>query len=196
MSEILLDTATHTYTVDGEVKPSVTQVMDILTDFIGVPSAVLERKRAIGIAAHKACELHDAGTLDVDSVHDLVIPYLNAYMKFKRESGIEVIANETLVYNSPHDYCGTVDLIAKINGKKAVIDIKCTAEIYDYVGVQLAAYADAVASHRPDIGMVFERYAVQLKPDGTYRLKKFEDKFEFITFLGCLQVYKWRKKHE
>lgn len=52
-------------------------------------------------------------------------------------------AAETKVYSRAHGYAGTCDLIAEIDGKMAVVDLKTGKSVWPEAALQIAAYAYA-----------------------------------------------------
>lgn len=200
MDEVLdfpvLDEATHTYTVKGVVIPGVTTVIKPLINYDNIPSHVLEWKRGLGVAVHKACELYDMGKLDKNSIDPAVEMYLNAWMRFLRETKFQIETLESVVYHKGYRYAGTNDRTGILNGNRCVIDLKTTAQLSPAVGVQTAAYM-AAENERLVISpfQLTHRFGLQLKPDGSYRLQEYKDISDFSTFLGCLQIYNWRARH-
>lgn len=75
-----------------------------------------------------------------------------------------VIACEQTVWNSTIGYAGSFDLIAIINGKTTLIDLKTGAGVYGSTALQLAAYAkgeEIITADGTTIAMpVVEAYAV------------------------------------
>ena len=102
----------HEYRLDGKIVPSVTQILRPLMDFSGIPPDVLEHKRQIGTAVHKAIELDLLGELDETSVAPALAPYFGAWRDFKSEFGVkDGTTTEYRVCSKIHGYAGTVDLI-------------------------------------------------------------------------------------
>ncbi len=180
------DAATHTYRLNGQVIPSVTQVLGQLTDLSMIPPAILERKRQIGVWVHAAIELDLKDDLDEDSIGDEWRGYFMGWRKFKTESGFVVQEAEQLVYNKL-GYAGTLDLLGELpKSGQVLIDTKCTATMYPTVGPQTSAYAQARGVPKA------KRFALQLKPAGTYELHPCTDKNDFSVFMAALTLHKWR----
>lgn len=191
--ELEFDEETHTYYFDNKVIPGVTTVIKPLMNFDNINEEVLQRKSVLGTAAHKATELFDEDNLDESSVHPAIIPYLDAWKKFRDETKIEILSSEAKVFYQKYGYAGTYDRIALLYGSPCLIDIKCTSVLGPHVGTQLAAYKEA--HNATNDFQVSNRFAVQLRPDGTYRLQEYKDRTDFPVFLSCLQIYKWKNKH-
>jgi hypothetical protein len=95
-----------------------------------------------GTALHVATEYDDEGTLDESSVDPNAAPHLCGWRRFKRESGIEILAREQFFYCDDLDYAGQIDVDCALNGVTGILDIK-TGQRYRWHAVQLAAYAHA-----------------------------------------------------
>lgn len=192
MPELLFDEPSHTYRVDGVVVPSVTQILAPLNDFSMVSPADLEYARQLGTAVHKATELYDAGDLDESTVPDVVQPYLDAWIRLRRELPFEILGMEKRVFHPAHRYCGTYDRLVKFDGRRCMWDIK-TGELYPSYGPQTAAYKNA---EEKESGKRIEgRHAIQLRDDGTYRIHEMKDPDDWPVFLSCLTLYNFRNKH-
>ncbi len=192
MADLAFDEASHTYRLEGRVVPSVTQVLDPLYDFSRVPPEVLERKRQLGTAVHKAVELDIAGTLDPDSIAPELDGYLRAWAQFKA-SGFHPQASE-LRLASKSGYAGTLDLICTQGPDVWLIDIKTAAQHSPVMALQTAAYAQLYAEHDPARATV-KRGAVLLAPDGTFNLIPHTDRSDLRVFLSLLTIHQWRKTH-
>ncbi len=193
--KLIFEESEHVYTYDGEVIPSVTQVINPLYDLSNIPKDILEYKSTLGTAVHLATELFDNNDLDESSLSPALIPYVNAWIKFITDTDVEILSIENRVFHPLYKYAGTLDRGVILNNKRAIIDIKCVAQLGPHVGVQLAGYLEAKNKELTKAKHYTHRYAVQLKPDGTYRLEPYTNKSDFSVFVGCLNLMKWRKNH-
>lgn len=187
---LTFDEASHTYRVNGKLVPNVTRILQPLIGYEGISAEILERKSEIGRAVHRATELWDRDDLDESCLDARIVPYLDAYKKFRSEVQPRWNRTESFVYHPRFGYAGTLDREGLIGGVPAVVDLKCTVEISPAVGVQTAAYAEALAD-----GMKRERYALQLRPDGTYRFEPFRSAMDFQDFLACLAIHNFKERH-
>lgn len=195
------DKIKHEYWAGERRLPSVSEIIKPIVDLSMVPEARLEFARDRGTAVHKATELLDKGTLDLDSVDEVhVLPYLKAYELFKREYQFAVERNEAPVFFPQRGFAGTPDragtlLLARPGYRtgrvRAVVDLKTVAEMSPVIGVQLSGYQLLLESE----GIKTDaRIGVQLRSDGTYRVRSFGS--EVPTFLSLLTIWNWRQKHE
>lgn len=185
------DDATHTYTLDGVKVPGVTSIIEpIRPDFDRVPPDVLERKRQLGTAVHLACELDDDGELEAcDAV---LLPYLQAWQKFRADTGAQVIANERRMVHLSLRYAGTIDRLAVIDGERWLLDIKTSAGPHPSYGVQLAGYAELLAANDGP-GTVQRRASVHLFNDASYKLAEFKNPNDAAAFRACLAIHNWKE---
>jgi hypothetical protein len=188
------DPELHEYAWNGRLVPSVTQVLrSALGDpFRGVASDVFERKRQIGSAAHKACELDALGTLDESTVHPAVVPYLEAWRAFLRESNFQVYETETHLYSDAYGFAGTPDFIGVLGGANmCVIDLKTGLPMIQ-AAFQTAGYA-ILAGEIGNSAMV-SRYALQALPNGRYKLMPYTAPSDFADFLACLRCHRIKER--
>jgi hypothetical protein len=180
--------ADHIYTLDGRRVPSVTQVLAMLENWERVPWEQLEAARQFGTNVHKACHLQNRGELDVAALDLALDPYVRAWQRFLVESNATLIASETRVANARLGYAGTLDALVDRRGHTWLVDIK-SGDVPDTCGPQTSAYAAA-------LGRPVRRYAVQLKPDGSYKTHAYTSSTDFAIFQSCLNVYKWRERNK
>lgn len=190
------DPIAHEYTAHGRRVPSVTQVMDgTVTSFAGIPPAVLEYKSALGQAVHRACDLDDRKDLDELSIDQVIVPYLSAWRKFIAETGFVYYYSEQAVHSIKYGYAGTLDRFGEIKSVATLIDLKTVTVLSPATGIQLAGYEQAARETFDHKSKKINRYAVQLKPDGTYRMEQYKDPNDFAVFLACLQIHSFKVKH-
>ena len=80
-----------------------------------------------------------------------------------------------------------------MKGVLAIIDIKTTAAMNPVTALQLAAYQEAYNAGRKEKAQ--ERWAVQLRKDGTYRLHQYKDRADLSVFLACVQIFNWKERN-
>ena len=164
------DEASHSYTLYDEPIPSVTQVLRYLNAdaYAGISPDVLRIAAERGTRIHEACTDID---FDPDTLVDAdILPYVNAYVAFKRDYGVtswdeyEKMGWSSVMGQMP--FAGTVDRIGKIGGETTIVDIKTgqvpKATRYRY-WAQLWGYSRIFGNEDvPSVGIL------QLKKDGRY----------------------------
>jgi hypothetical protein len=202
LPELHFDERTHTYRIDGQKLASVTEVIKPLYDWGMAKMEVLEHKAEIGKAVHKACELHDKGELDVNTVSSPIAGYYRAYLKFLAEVKPSWWLIEQPMGSQTLGLAGTPDRVGLLNDNAlTLVDIKSTVAIDTAVGVQLAGYRKLIQAVYCDhplltVARPWRRLALQLRPDETYRLVQFDQADDFQEFDALLtHHYYWKKRH-
>jgi hypothetical protein len=192
------DDKAHSYKVDGIKVPSVTRVVDgcfpkNLTDWalsVGEEEyhRVIDEALDIGNYTHKWIEsflLSDK--FDGEDTN----PSIEAFLKWCQDYHPEFTDAERKVYCDRFKYAGTVDAVAKINGRVCVIDFKTSKKIYKPYHLQVTAYAQAIKRidglRRWPLGIILRLD----KETGEYEEKVFEPKDHFDTFKKCLELRQW-----
>ena len=187
MPEIVFNNEGHIYTVDGTDTPSVTTIIKAcgLIDTTWFNDTATTRGKYV----HKATELLDQDDLDEASLDPVIAPYVDAYRRFKQETGFVIDDIEKRVHNATYGYAGTLDRTGIFPNDKirSLIDIK-TGQPAKWHGVQLAAYALCFGSE------VLNRYGLYLSNTGSYKLERFKDRQDANIWLACLTLYKWREQ--
>lgn len=186
-----LDEETHVYTVNGVEVPSVTQVLASVGivdySFLGADREVyLTRGRAIHVATH----YDDEGDLDDTTLQPEHLPYLQAWRKFRFDSGFIPSRIEVPHYNPMWHYCGTPDRVGLMGDEACLVDLKSGTAPW-WVAIQTAAYATFF--EQPGR---FRRIGVELHDDGTYRRIDFACRDflrDFRVFQAALVVYQAKR---
>jgi hypothetical protein len=198
MAVLQFDPGLHAYTFEGVRVPSVTQVLKPLYSFEGIPVSVLNAKAALGTAVHRACELLDMDDLDEESDAGRagLVPiagYLAGYKRFKADKKVKILANEQRLFHPVHRYAGTIDRSYAMEGHVWDVDLKSTVSMSPLVGVQTAAYTEMFRANGRTTPA--RRGALQLFPDGTYKLHEFADPGDFSVFLSLLTIQRFKERH-
>jgi hypothetical protein len=131
------------------VIPRVTQIIrdsGIGPDYSQVPEAYLNAKAQLGRDVHSLCAM--AGTGKVKLPKTEAGKYARKFCEWVRDLGVRIRRTEFEVRGlySGVNYIGHADLEFLWSGKLWVADIKTTAALYSSYGVQLSAYAQAMAA--------------------------------------------------
>lgn len=173
------DEALRAHTVNGLPVPSVTQILrmtGVSADFSQVPAETLERKRQIGQAVHAAAHYFDEGDLVESSLAPEVIPYLEAWMRFRSDRGFVPELLETVVYSRVWHYIGRFDRLGKLarENRTILLDLKIGDPDAAAADLQTAGYLAALREEQPELeDLSIERWSVRLCADGVYKLRKY-----------------------
>jgi hypothetical protein len=111
------------------------------------------------------------------------------------ENKIQPLVIEEAIFSKKFRYAGKPDIICRVNGKVAVIDIKTG----DYIATahwQTAAYLKMYNEYADIPGIeATERYLLLMPEGGAACLRKVESNVEkdFADFLSMLRVYNLKK---
>lgn len=197
MATLLFFDKGHKYTVDGQELPSVSELCRFLSREIygDINQYTLDNAADRGTRVHKATESLDLyGKVDVD---DDILPYVNAYLKFRGEHNVKWEKVEYAAYHPDDGYAGTIDRYGLVDGKRALVDFKTTYTVHKPLcAASLNFYRRILEAHSMAVDVL---YILHLKRDGSYRLVEFQ--VDDVLPLALLTLHrtlqkKGRKKHE
>ncbi len=195
------DDKAHSYKVEGVKVPSVTRVVDgcfpkDLTHWalsIGQEEydKVINDALEIGNDTHQWIEHYINYGHACTEPEDYISKSVNAFLDWTTEYNPEWVDAERKVYCDKYKYAGTVDAVAKINGRVCVIDFKTSKKVYKPYHLQVTAYAQAIKRmdglRRWPLGIILRLD----KETGKFEHKVFEPKHNFNTFKKCLELKQW-----
>lgn len=191
-AQLIVNEEEHTYRVGQLEYPSVTTILrslDLSRAYRGVSDYYRDRGRAV----HKAVELVDKGTLDEETLHETLIPYVGAYRCFVKDSGYQALCWELALYDEKVGFAGTLDKVGRLNGRLGILDIKAASSIDPAAGLQLKGYEHLWNLWNEESPCQF-RYVLQLTSDGKYQLvTKFKDDVT-IPWSSVMDVYLWKTR--
>lgn len=160
--------------------------------FVDVPPAVMKRAQQLGKAAHYARHLDDMGALDEATVDPVVLPRLEAWRAFRRETGIEILFSEIPLYHDAYGYAGTPDLLAGLrSGEHAVVEMKNGLPDWR-AGLQTAAQADLFECLTGE--KVRRRFVMRTLPNSRYKFDECTEPQDMPKFLACLSVHRMKEQ--
>jgi ATP-dependent exoDNAse (exonuclease V) beta subunit len=93
----------------------------------------------IGTMVHNRAEAYAKGENPELPTDEKVKNGVLAFLKWKTDNQVEFLEVERLVYSKKYEYVGRFDLIARVNGKKMLIDYKTSKHFYPMeMGMQTA----------------------------------------------------------
>lgn len=194
--DIFFDEAEHIYLVDGQEVPSVTTILQPLSNraYSSVNPSVLEYARNRGAAVHEALEVYDLGGA-LEATPETA-PYISAYLDFCEVYRPKWTEVEQIVYDEYFGFIGTLDRVGRLNGtERAIVDLKTsqpTKEALVSVCIQTTAYTIAYDFKNFD---EIKRYGLFLNKDGTYRVvdcQQYEQKYDIDSYGAFIQLLQTR----
>lgn len=153
----------------------------------------------IGKVVHDFCEnfaLHKMGKGEKPELpeDEKALSGCLAFLRWHDQNKVEFIETEKLVYSKKHNYCGTFDLLARVNGKLYLIDYKTSKAFYALeMSAQLAGYDIA---YKEETGEKVEGLSILRfdKETGEFEVHDItERELAQTIFLSCLEIKKAQK---
>lgn len=197
---LTFDELTHTYRYSGKVVRSVTQHLQALHSFAGVPADVLAAACERGTYVHKMCELYDLDALDEEANAQVeggrYVGYLTAWKRFLEAYAPNWAGIENQEYSALYEYAGTMDrhgAFERIAPGEWVVDIKTSLQPHRVWGLQTAAYRQLLAEKDPGHALA-RRATVQLAASGAFKFIPWNDPSDWPTFQALLTLNNWSPK--
>jgi hypothetical protein len=197
MAKLLFFDTEHKYTLDGEELPSVSELCRFLSREIygDVTQFTLDKAADRGTKVHKACEILDLyGKAEVS---EDILPYIQAYLKFRREHEVKWDKVEHSTYHATDRYAGTIDRAGTVDGKQCIVDIKTTYNVHKPLALaQLNLYRRML--EQDGEWKADALYILHLDKNGEYKLLPFDrndDVPNALLTLHNLMKKKRRKKN-
>ena len=173
----------HTYWQGNIRLPSVTE---ILKDEGFIDSTWFDDWSCTrGTYVHRAIELYNSGELLESDLDERLVPYLDAWRRFKKDVQIQIIASEKIVYSPIFQYAGRLDILCEINGEKSIIDLK-SGVVDSATALQLAGYAITFENYYG-----IRRYGLSLR-NGKATIIPFNNPKDFEIWKALVAIH-WYK---
>lgn len=150
-----------------------------------------QEARDRGTAVHEA--IKDGHYLRDKKVPGPYVGYLVAWDRFLREHDYVPLLVEVPLHHPTLLYAGTPDQYGLMDGKTpCVFEVKTGAKHPSYA-IQTAAQAELIRMNghkKPQM-----RFALCLQDDGNYKIDMHKEHTDYPTFLNCLSIYRWKRRH-
>lgn len=125
-----------------------TDIDEIIKEAKGEARRISSSGADIGAAAHKWIEefVKNPATPMWPVGNEQLRKACLAFVAWFQDHKVYVLDSERIVYSDPLFYCGTLDLLAMVDGEKAIVDLKArkTPEYFREDGLQMGGYALAL----------------------------------------------------
>ncbi|EHM24231.1 hypothetical protein SPW_7325 [Streptomyces sp. W007] len=154
----------------------------------------------LGSTAHDYFErLARGDNVPLRQVHADVKPHVTYFKQFLDEIQPEFLHLEETVWSDVHQYAGSFDAIAKIDGEVVMVDWKTSKDVYDSVALQLAAYryADRIilaeSGESVDVPAMTGGAVLHVRPDAWKFVPVECGEDVFAAFLALRKVFDWER---
>lgn len=147
------------------------------------PYRTNKKAKERGTEVHYLVENYKHGK-PIETSNEILVPYAKAFNDFLATHKLEVIDNERTVRSDKYGYAGTLDMLAKVNGKLLIVDIKTGKDLYPEVQLQTSAYRQALREQGVEVEGCS---ALLLKEDGTFVFESHTDKLKY--FIAAKVLY-------
>lgn len=148
---------------------------ELITAARGAADRVSKEAADVGSMAHAWIEGHIKLKLGQGEAIDLpddprAVNAINAFLAWESANSVKYLGSEMRLYSFKRRVAGTLDVLAEVNGKVAVIDNKTANGIYSEHFIQTTGYADILEEMwEPKDFKVEEAHVIRLgKEDGEF----------------------------
>ena len=195
----------HTYHLDDEIIPSVTQILNewqkvkvggsfwhVNTHAGAVIDAdTFEKAGDFGTAIHKACKLILSGDLDWDGIDPDLISPLRQFEKAVDDLKLKALWVEVPMHHKRKKIAGTPDIIGNINLTRQLSCVDVKTGSYALAGPQTAAYCDIFKNYANYKGMM-ARFVLYLPKDGSpYKIIPLKNSKDLAYFDAKLYQFRY-----
>ena len=182
--------------------------MDFFGDFIGKPLTLEQFKEgvyqhckkkkeaaSIGNAVHDYCEKYIYGIKDEYPEDEKVKNGIIGFLEWINTGNIKITESEKMVYSRNHNFVGTFDALAEVDGKTVLIDFKTSNNFYPLeMGMQTAGYQIALEEEN-NIKVDYRLIVRFDKETGEFETMEFhENKRDKEAFLAALLLKNLQKQ--
>lgn len=191
------DEERHEHRLDGQIIPGVTSILRVagFSDNGHHDEQAMNR----GTLVHRATHYLDEGDLNIETVDPSIMPYIEAYLKFKSEGDVEHYIAEQPICHDTLRYAGVLDRYGWAFNAACLWDIK-TGAYQSWHPIQLEAYYRLLMENREafalqDADLPRKRFVVELRADGTYRVTnpKITDTHAAALWQSALNLYRFKE---
>jgi len=155
---------------------------------------VSKKASNIGTLVHDCIEKYikkkiDGSYSDFDyPVNEAAVNSVLAFLEWEQQHDIKYLRSESKVYSIQHNYAGTDDIEAIIDGELGIIDLKTSSGIYPEYFLQLASYA---MGRLEETGEEFtNNWIIRIGKDASLETEKQKScRKDFEGFKGCLLIH-------
>lgn len=194
------------YIVDGRELDRVTSVLGVINKpalmyWYGKNGTkkcqeVLKSSALFGTQLHEYIELYNKTGFTPEMTDERHVCLFDKYRKWATENDLVCVESELRVHSLKWGYAGTLDSLARVNGKLEILDYKTSKDFFETYQLQLMAYLVAVREMGLYVNEPIGRRVIRLgRDDGEIETVSFDDaEGDYKAWLSALRLYRWNKK--
>jgi hypothetical protein len=149
-----------------------------------------EQAADIGKLFHAWADDYAQGKNPAMPTNPMLLKAVEQYLIWIKENKVVFKDSEKVVYSKKYNYAGTLDIVAEVNGKLCIIDLKTSSGIWDEYLLQVAAYKWALQEEFPE-QRIDHVVIVRCGRDGSFEVKEVNDyEPNMNAFVGALILYR------
>lgn len=157
---------------------------------------ILKSSAEFGTQLHEYIEYYNKTGMVPDMEDDRHALLFDKYKKWATENNLVCVESELRVHSLRWGYAGTLDSLARVNGKLEILDYKTSKDFYETYQLQLMAYLVAMKEMGLYVNEPVGRRVIRLgRDDGEIETVSFDDAAgDYKAWLSTLRLYRWNKK--
>lgn len=193
MSELIVDLEKHEYHIGNKKLLSITDCLKS-AGLINVAFAT-DHDLWIGTATHRAIELYNKGTLDLDTLDVDLRPRLDAWISFLKNTGFKPLESEKSVYNFNLQVAGTLDVLGVFpDGAEGIVEVK-SGNVAKWCALQTAGQDLLMNGGRGTGRLHRRRYGLSVPRFGEPKVTPHNNPDDYNVFLACVTISHWKESN-
>jgi CRISPR/Cas system-associated exonuclease Cas4 (RecB family) len=173
------------------------QYLELLNQAKGRHTEIGNLAKKSGTESHDWIEAHIKGTdLPIpngkDEISIATSNAINAFLEWEHANKPEWVVSEKIIFSLKHQFAGTLDALAFIDGQLCLVDFKTSNQISDSYALQIAGYMICLE----EAGIkVDRRVLLRIPKDGTKAENcqvATDEEFDKETFLHFRECRRWK----
>lgn len=189
--------------LEKELKPGIAldeiQIKELCSEMKRAHRKASSKAADIGTLAHEWMQQYGEG-VSVGVPEGMPMPVnrearsaCQAFLRWVHGHNVQFLHCEMKIYSRRHNYAGTCDADAIVDGERSIIDYKSSSGIYPEMGLQLAAYQ--CAREEEGYGPYQNRWIIRVPKDGNgFEAKAFPNyEDDLKAFLAAKELSEWKR---
>ena len=140
----------------------------------------------VGTATHRAIELYNKGTLDLDTLDPDLRNRIDAWQEFLNQTGFKPKESEKSVYSPILRVAGTLDVLGDFpDGAEGIVEVK-SGNVAKWCALQTAGQDILLGGKRR------RRFGLKVPKFGKAVVTSHRNADDYAVFMACVTVAHWK----